>query len=90
MGMLLRRHYTNTNDNKGVAEMVAPKIVEEEVKVEVVEENSIKEESKYTKTEINRKSTAELRVIAKEIGVENADLLTGSEIKKILIEKLGL
>lgn len=44
----------------------------------------------YTKTEINRTSTSDLRVIATEQGVENAEELTGAELKKLLIEKLGL
>lgn len=45
---------------------------------------------KYTKTEINRLSTSELRDLAKENGLDNADKTTGAELKKILIEKFGL
>lgn len=48
------------------------------------------EEKTYTKTEINRMSTAELKTFAKEQEVENADDMTGAELKKVLIEKLGL
>ena len=44
----------------------------------------------YTKTEINRTSTSDLRIIAAKQGVENAEELTGAELKKLLIEKLGL
>jgi len=44
----------------------------------------------YTKTEINRTSTSDLRIIAAKQGVENAKELTGAELKKLLIEKLGL
>lgn len=44
----------------------------------------------YTKTEINRMSTAELQELAKEQGIENAENITGAELKKILIEKFGL
>lgn len=47
-------------------------------------------ESKYTKTEINRMSTAELKVFAMEQGIENAEEMTGAELKKVLIEKFGL
>lgn len=83
MGMLLRRHRANKINNNGVAEKVAPKVVEKAVE-------EIKEETKYTKTEINRKSTSELRVIAKDLGIEKSELMTGSELKKILIEKMGL
>lgn len=84
MGMLLRRHYAeNTMVEKGVAEKVAPSPIVETV----VENNS---NSNYTKTEINRKSTSELRELAKELGIKDAELSTGSELKKMLIEKLGL
>lgn len=44
----------------------------------------------YTKTEINRMSTAELKEVAKENGIENAEDITGGELKKILIEKFEL
>ena len=53
----------------------------------------IKEEStevKYTKTEINRMSTAKLKEVAKLNGVEDADDMTGGELKKVLIDKFGL
>lgn len=44
----------------------------------------------YTKTEINRMSTAELQELAKKQGIENAESITGGELKKILIEKFEL
>lgn len=50
----------------------------------------VREEEKYTKTEINRMSTAELKELAAENGIENSEEMTGSELKKILIEKFGL
>lgn len=58
----------------------------EEPKVEVVED--VKAE--YTKTEINRMSTAELKEVAKSNGVEDAEDLTGGELKKVLIKKFNL
>lgn len=42
----------------------------------------------YTKTEINRMSTADLKKLAKENGID--DSLSGAEIKKALIDKFGL
>ena len=42
----------------------------------------------YTKTEINRMSVAELRDLAKENGIFDADEMNGSDLKKMLIEKL--
>lgn len=44
----------------------------------------------YTKTEINRMSTAELKKVARANGIENAEDITGGELKKILIEKFRL
>ena len=45
-------------------------------------------EKEYTKTEINRMPIAELRVLAKENGID--DNMSGSEIKKALIKKFNL
>lgn len=45
-------------------------------------------EVSYTKTEINRMSTADLKKLASENGLD--DGLNGAEIKKTLIEKFGL
>ena len=53
----------------------------------------IKEEStevKYTKTEINRMSTAKLKEVAKMNRVEDADDMTGAKLKEVLIEKFEL
>lgn len=59
-------------------------VVEIETTVEVVETK----EFSYTKTEINRMSTADLKELAKENGID--DGLSGAEIKKALIEKFNL
>lgn len=55
-----------------------------EVKVEIPEETA------YTKTEINRMSTADLQKLAAEHGVSGAEEISGAELKKILIEKFEL
>ena len=47
-------------------------------------------QNQYTKTEINRMTTAELQELALENSVDGADEMTGSELKKVLIEKFGL
>lgn len=44
----------------------------------------------YTKTDINRMSIADLKELASRNGVDNVEDYTGAELKKILIEKLGL
>lgn len=47
-------------------------------------------ETPYTKTEINRMSTADLKKLASEKGIENAAEINGGDLKKMLIEKFGL
>lgn len=47
-------------------------------------------ETPYTKTEINRMSTADLKKLASENGIENAAEINGGDLKKMLIEKFGL
>lgn len=48
------------------------------------------ESKQYTKTEINRMSTAELQNLAAAEGIENAFETSGNELKKILAEHFGL
>ena len=47
-------------------------------------------QNQYTKTEINRMSTAELQTLALENDIDGAEQMTGAELKKVLIEKFGL
>ena len=47
-------------------------------------------ETPYTKTEINRMSTADLKKLASENGIENATEINGGDLKQMLIEKFGL
>ena len=47
-------------------------------------------QNQYTKTEINRMSTAELQALALENDIDGADEMTGAELKKVLIEHFGL
>lgn len=46
-------------------------------------------ESIYTKTDINRMPTSELKELAKKNGIES-DSMTGAELKKIMIEYYNL
>lgn len=62
---------------------VGNKPVEDKKTVEV-------EEEKYTKTDINRMSTAELKALAKSESIESAEDMTGAELKKVLIEHFDL
>ena len=47
-------------------------------------------QNQYTKTEINRMTTAELQGLALENDIDGAEQMTGAELKKVLIEKFGL
>ena len=47
-------------------------------------------ETPYTMTEINRMSSADLKKLASENGIENATKINGGDLKKMLIEKFGL
>lgn len=65
-------------------------LIEKVGNAEIVEEDMTEDKFIYTKTEINRMSTAELKELANLYGIKNAYELTGGEIKKVLIEKFGL
>ena len=52
--------------------------------------NKESDQKQYTKTDINRMSTAELQALAAEIGIENASGTNGGELKKLVIEHFGL
>ena len=61
-----------------------------EVPEEAAPHNKESDQKQYTKTDINRMSTAELQELAAEIGIENASCTNGGELKKLLIEHFGL
>lgn len=67
---------------------------EENKVVEKVEEQVVEtpttDEKKYSKSEIARMSTADLQKLAVEIGIEDADEMSGNALKPLIIEKLGL
>lgn len=48
------------------------------------------EEQKYTRTDINRMNKDDLVSLAVEAGIENAEDMSGNELKKELIEKFEL
>lgn len=53
-----------------------------------LDENSM--EKKYTKSDILRMNKVELQELAKNSGVENADEMTGQELKEYLLSVFGL
>lgn len=65
------------------------KAVKNEPKKDIVADET-NEGKPYTKSEINRSNLADLKQIASEVGIDGADDKTGGELKKLIIEKLGL
>lgn len=55
-------------------------------KVDVIEQVQLT--TQYTKTDINRMSTSDLQKLANDNDVDNANEMSGSKLKKILIDKL--
>lgn len=51
---------------------------------------SPEKQPRYTKTDINRMSTAELQSLAASEGIDNAFNISGEKLKKILLERFGL
>lgn len=88
--MLLRRHKINAAT---LCEVEAEKDIQKEIygkELNYEEEPDKFPCSSFTKTSINRMSTAELQELAEEQGIEDAREINGSELKKILIEKFRL
>ena len=52
--------------------------------------NKESDQKQYTKTDINRMCAAALQAWAADIGIENASVTKGGEVKKLLIEHFGL
>ena len=76
---------SSTKNRRGIALIVA----DEEEKASVVETEKVEKNVAITKTEINRMSVANLRELAKENGIADAEEISGSVLKKMLIDKLA-
>lgn len=61
----------------------------DEVK-EKVEEVVVEPKKAYTRTDINRMSTEDLRAFAMELGIKGAEDKNGTQLKKIIPEQLGI
>ena len=75
---------------KGKWYMPGDEVPEEKSPVSSDFMNPPKKPIAYTKTEINRMSTADLQKLATEHGIENAQATSGAELKEILIAKFNL
>ena len=49
-----------------------------------------KEEKQYSRSEISRMSTADLKTLAPTLGIEVTEESTGAKLKEEIIAKLGL
>ncbi len=56
----------------------------------VITDEELVKKNTYTKTDINRMSTAELKELASANDIKDSNKMTGSELKKILIEYFNL
>ena len=61
--------------------------VDDSKKAEKPEENAVKQ---YSKSDISRMSTADLKTLAPTLGIEVMEESTGAKLKEEIIEKLGL
>jgi hypothetical protein len=82
MGMMTRR-----NVKARAVVNTAPVVKPVEEKRESTFTEKIKE-SGLSKTDINRLSTADLQRFAKELGVKEAEEMSGNQIKKLLISAM--
>lgn len=67
----------------------------EQVKVEPKEEPKVEEPkeepvAEYTRTDINRMSTSDLQAFGKRLNVKDAETMSGSQLKKIIPDILGI
>ena len=76
---------------RNIKRRMSKAILSNNVLEQIVSESlTAEKEEQYTKTEINRMSTAELQELASKEGIAGAEEMTGAELKKLLIEKFGL
>ena len=81
----VREDGTFVSQRVDMNEVVKTEDIPTEVKGEV--EAEIKEEKTYSKTQINRMPNAELEKVCKQLGIKVG---TGTEMKRALIDRLGL
>lgn len=76
--------------NEEIKEESVADAVEDAVEEIKEEAEEVAEEPKYTRTVINRMNVETLKKVAKENGISKIDGKSGADLKKLLIEKLGL
>lgn len=92
MGMLLyMMEQQNKENNKkaaGVAKQATPKPVSKKEPEKKVEVEVAQETKKPTRMEIMRMNVATVREYAESQGIENANTMSGAELKRILVNKM--
>ena len=94
MGMLLYMMEQQNKDNRnnkaaGVAKSATPKPVsKKEPEKKVVQETKKPEIKKPSRVEIMRMNVATVREYAESQGIENANTMSGAELKRILVNKM--
>lgn len=83
--MLRRYHET---EKVGAVENTAP--VSDVIQDATSALEATEEPKKYTRTEINRMSASDLRMIAPQYGIEATEETSGASLKKALIEMIGI
>lgn len=87
MGMLIHRYKGRNKTNiPASSDIEQQEYKDSDIVLETQEES----DNQYTKTDINRMNTAELQAVAFNNGVDDAYEMTGSDLKKVLIDKFGL
>ena len=94
MGMLLYMMEQQNKENKnnkavGVAKQATPKpVTKKEPEKKVVQETKKPEIKKPSRVEIMRMNVATVREYAESQGIENANTMSGAELKRILVNKM--
>ena len=93
MGMLLYMMEQQNKDNRnnkaaGVAKPATPKPVSKKEPEKKVEVEVAQETKKPTRMEIMRMNVATVREYAESQGIENANTMSGAELKRILVNKM--
>ena len=78
---------SNNKQHKPLIKFVEDEIPFSDSDIELEEDSAQKQ---YTKSDIQRMSTADLQTLAAEEGIENAFETSGNELKKILVEHFSL
>ena len=84
---------THTMKKNGVVYRAGEEITSPDVKPVAYKEDTVKvdtEKKHYSKSDIVNMRNADLRKLASENGIERPEEYTGSELKKLLVERFGL